>query len=133
MVNVASYKNVDEVSLLQIPGVIYIPQVGKVTVAMLERNVMRLFDQFHHPNVICTRQQNYRRQYNNNSSSSPHYLQNYAKYDDNDDMNDDNHNDNAQPVSWIDTMMKHSTLLFSIYTAAAVTALLAIHMRKQKS
>jgi len=32
-----------------IPGVAYVPMVGKVTVAMLERNLMRLFDQFHHP------------------------------------------------------------------------------------
>jgi hypothetical protein len=128
---VASYKNVDEATLLQIPGVIYIPQVGKVTVAMLERNVMRLFDQFHHPNVICTRQQHYRRQFNNNNNnSSPHYLQNYVKY--NDDNNNDN-NDNVQPVSWMSTMMKHSTVLLSFYTAAAVTVLLAIHIRKQKS
>jgi len=51
IVNVASFKNVDEESLLQVPGVIYVPQVGKVTVAMLERNLMRLFDQFHHPDV----------------------------------------------------------------------------------
>lgn len=27
----------------------YIPMVGKVTVAMLERNLMRLFYNFHHP------------------------------------------------------------------------------------
>lgn len=47
----ASFKNVDEESLLKIPGVIYVPQVGKVTVAMLERNLMRLFYQFHHPDV----------------------------------------------------------------------------------
>lgn len=45
----ASFKNVDEEKLLKIPGVIYVPMVGKVTVAMLERNLMRLFDQFHHP------------------------------------------------------------------------------------
>lgn len=49
VVNVASYKNVDEESLLMVPGVVYVPMVGKVTVAMLERNLMRLFDQFHHP------------------------------------------------------------------------------------
>ena len=49
VINVASYKNVDEESLLKIPGVIYVPMVGKVTVAMLERNLMRLFDNFHHP------------------------------------------------------------------------------------
>jgi methylenetetrahydrofolate dehydrogenase (NAD+) len=47
VVNVASYKNVDEEALLQIPGVLYVPQVGKVTVAMLERNLMRLHEQFH--------------------------------------------------------------------------------------
>lgn len=49
VVNVASFKNVDEDELLQIAGVQYIPMVGKVTVAMLERNLMRLFDNFHHP------------------------------------------------------------------------------------
>ena len=49
VVNVASFKNVDEESLLEVPGVVYVPMVGKVTVAMLERNLMRLFDQFHHP------------------------------------------------------------------------------------
>ena len=49
VVNVASYKNVDEESLLKIDGVQYIPMVGKVTVAMLERNLMRLYENFHHP------------------------------------------------------------------------------------
>ena len=52
VVNVASFKNVDEESLLKIPGVVYVPMVGKVTVAMLERNLMRLFEQFHHPDVV---------------------------------------------------------------------------------
>jgi methylenetetrahydrofolate dehydrogenase (NAD+) len=52
VVNVASFKNVDEESLLKVPGVVYVPLVGKVTVAMLERNLMRLFEQFHHPDVI---------------------------------------------------------------------------------
>lgn len=51
VVNVSSFKNVDEESLLRVPGVVYVPMVGKVTVAMLERNLMRLFDQFHHPNL----------------------------------------------------------------------------------
>lgn len=50
IVNVASYKNVDEETLLKIPGVVYVPMVGKVTVAMLERNLVRLFNNFHHPN-----------------------------------------------------------------------------------
>jgi len=51
VINVASFKNVDEEALLKIPGVVYVPLVGKVTVAMLERNLMRLFEQFHHPDV----------------------------------------------------------------------------------
>jgi methylenetetrahydrofolate dehydrogenase (NAD+) len=50
VVNVASFKNVDEEALLKIPGVVYVPMVGKVTVAMLERNLMRLYEQFHAPN-----------------------------------------------------------------------------------
>lgn len=49
VVNVASFKNVDEESLLKVPGVVYVPMVGKVTVAMLERNLMRLYEQFHAP------------------------------------------------------------------------------------
>jgi hypothetical protein len=52
VVNVASFKNVDEDSLLQIPGVVYVPMVGKVTVAMLERNLMRLYEQFHAPGAV---------------------------------------------------------------------------------
>jgi len=46
---VASFKNVDEEALLKIEGVTYVPMVGKVTVAMLERNLMRLYFNFHHP------------------------------------------------------------------------------------
>ena len=54
VVNVSSFKNVDQESLLKIPGVVYVPMVGKVTVAMLERNLVRLFEQFHkqgHPEI----------------------------------------------------------------------------------
>jgi len=51
VVNVASFKNVDEEALLKIPGITYVPMVGKVTVAMLERNLIRLFDNFHHPKL----------------------------------------------------------------------------------
>merc|ERR1711935_1115336 len=47
VINVASFKNVNEDELLKIPGVVYVSQVGKVTVAMLERNLMRLYEQFH--------------------------------------------------------------------------------------
>jgi len=47
VVNVASHKNVDEEELLgKVKNVKYIAQVGKVTVAMLERNLLRLFDNF---------------------------------------------------------------------------------------
>ena len=56
VVNVASFKNVDEAELLKIPGVIYVPMVGKVTVAMLERNLMRLYDQFHSASPSSRRQ-----------------------------------------------------------------------------
>ncbi|EEY59319.1 uncharacterized protein PITG_20542 [Phytophthora infestans T30-4] len=42
IINVASFKNVDEAELLKIKGVQYVPLVGKVTVAMLERNLLRL-------------------------------------------------------------------------------------------
>ena len=57
VVNVASFKNVDEEALLKVPGVVYVPMVGKVTVAMLERNLMRLYEQFHAPGA-SERQQN---------------------------------------------------------------------------
>jgi hypothetical protein len=40
--------------LLKIPGVVYVSQVGKVTVAMLERNLMRLYEQFHARNKTDT-------------------------------------------------------------------------------
>lgn len=49
VINVSSFKNVDESTLVQIPGVVYVPMVGKVTVAMLERNLMRLYNNYHHP------------------------------------------------------------------------------------
>jgi len=47
IINVASCKNIDEKELLATrPGVRYIGQIGKVTVAMLERNLMRLNQNF---------------------------------------------------------------------------------------
>lgn len=61
----ASFKNVDEEALLKIPGVVYVPLVGKVTVAMLERNLMRLYEQFHAPNSYLKNQSN------GSSGSSP--------------------------------------------------------------
>ena len=93
VVNVASYKNVDEASLLQIPGVIYVPQVGKVTVAMLERNLMRLFDQFHHPDLIYRRRKQ----------------QDRLRYDD---------------------IQNYGTFFLTMYTAAAITVLIAMQLRK---
>ncbi|KAI9907187.1 hypothetical protein PsorP6_002878 [Peronosclerospora sorghi] len=47
VINVASFKNVDEAELFKIKGVQYVPLVGKVTVAMLERNLLRLYENFH--------------------------------------------------------------------------------------
>mmetsp|Transcript_4706 Transcript_4706/g.6260 ORF Transcript_4706/g.6260 Transcript_4706/m.6260 type:complete len:334 (-) Transcript_4706:965-1966(-) len=49
VINVSHFKNVDEAELLKIPGVRYIPLIGKVTVAMLERNLIRLIENFHIP------------------------------------------------------------------------------------
>merc|ERR1712061_227491 len=47
VVNVASHKNIDEAMLLATrPGVRFVPQVGKVTIAMLERNLLRLHGNF---------------------------------------------------------------------------------------
>ena len=46
VINVSSYKNVDAPELLKIDGVRYVPLVGKVTVAMLERNLVRLVKNF---------------------------------------------------------------------------------------
>jgi len=47
VINVASFKNIDEEALLSsVPNVRYVGQVGKVTVAMLERNLLRLYSNF---------------------------------------------------------------------------------------
>ncbi|CBJ32057.1 putative methylene tetrahydrofolate dehydrogenase [Ectocarpus siliculosus] len=46
IINVSTFKNVDEEDVLKIPGVRYVPMVGKVTVAMLERNLLRLHENF---------------------------------------------------------------------------------------
>lgn len=42
MINVSGVRNVDVEEFLEIPGTKYISSVGKVTVAMLERNLVRL-------------------------------------------------------------------------------------------
>jgi len=47
VLNVASHKNIDEAELLgKVKNVQYVGQVGKVTVAMLERNLLRLHNNF---------------------------------------------------------------------------------------
>lgn len=47
VINVATFKNVEEEEIMKVKGVKYVPQVGKVTVAMLERNLIRLYENFH--------------------------------------------------------------------------------------
>ncbi|CAM9848186.1 unnamed protein product, partial [Discosporangium mesarthrocarpum] len=46
VINVSTFKNVDEEEVMKRPGVTYVPMVGKVTVAMLERNLLRLHHNF---------------------------------------------------------------------------------------
>ena len=53
VINVSNYKNVDADELLKIPGVHYVPLVGKVTVAMLERNLVRLVHNFRADQKKC--------------------------------------------------------------------------------
>lgn len=48
VVNVSEYSNVDEDAILGIPGAQFIPQVGKVTVAMLEQNLINLHQRWQH-------------------------------------------------------------------------------------
>ena len=98
VVNVASFKNVDEEKLLQIPGVVYVPMVGKVTVAMLERNLMRLYDNFHNPAII-----------HNNATASTI----------------------MQEVKEEVETMKQSLWKLQLYTAVAVTMLLAAQLIKK--
>ena len=98
VVNVSSFKNVDEEALLKLPGVVYVPMVGKVTVAMLERNLMRLFENFHHPDARHrgTRQ----------------------------GANDHGGGDESKATFWYGNVAQ-------IYTALAVTALLAFQVLKK--
>jgi len=46
VINVSSFKCIDEAALLKKTGVVWVPLVGKVTVAMLERNLSRLFQNY---------------------------------------------------------------------------------------
>lgn len=51
VINVSSYKNVDEDELLKIKGVKYINSIGKITLAMLQYNLLSLCDQFRGGNI----------------------------------------------------------------------------------
>jgi len=51
VINVASFKNVNVEELSKIQGVKFVSAVGKVTVALLERNLLRLYQNFHSPVV----------------------------------------------------------------------------------
>lgn len=89
--------------MLKIPGVVYVSQVGKVTVAMLERNLMRLFEQFHAP-------RHYAKTSNKeeiNRSSSNNY---------------DKSNDRIQSI-W--------SLRLQAYSAAVLTVIVAIQLLKK--
>lgn len=89
VINVASFKNVNEDELLKIPGVVYVSQVGKVTVAMLERNLMRLYEQFHAP-----------RNYSNGSRNS----------------NNDNNTENSQSI-WSLRLQAYSAAVLTVILA----------------
>lgn len=48
VVNVSNFKNINEAELFEKkPNAKYVPLVGKCTVAMLERNLLRLTDNYH--------------------------------------------------------------------------------------
>eukprot|EP00566_Odontella_aurita_P020295 CAMPEP_0113568138 /NCGR_PEP_ID=MMETSP0015_2-20120614/23677_1 /TAXON_ID=2838 /ORGANISM="Odontella" /LENGTH=367 /DNA_ID=CAMNT_0000470635 /DNA_START=749 /DNA_END=1852 /DNA_ORIENTATION=+ /assembly_acc=CAM_ASM_000160 len=47
VINVASELNVDEEALRQVPGIFFVPHVGKVTVALLEHNLVSLHRRYH--------------------------------------------------------------------------------------
>lgn len=47
VINVSPFKCVDEAALLAKKNVVWVPSVGKVTVSMLERNLLRLYQQYH--------------------------------------------------------------------------------------
>merc|ERR1719499_228200 len=50
VINVATpHHNMDREAVMKIPGVRYVPSTGSITVAMLERNLLRLFKQYHMP------------------------------------------------------------------------------------
>lgn len=47
VINVSSELNVDEEALRRVPGVFFVPHVGKVTVALLEHNLVSLHRRYH--------------------------------------------------------------------------------------
>jgi len=46
VINVSPFKPLDQAALLKKTGVVWVPLVGKATVAMLERNLSRLFQNY---------------------------------------------------------------------------------------
>jgi methylenetetrahydrofolate dehydrogenase (NAD+) len=46
VINVSSYKNIDETELMKINGIKYISSIGKITIAMLQYNLLSLCDCF---------------------------------------------------------------------------------------
>lgn len=53
VINVASEPNIDVEELSRVPEVSYIPQIGKVTVALLEHNLVKLHER-HHKKCVTT-------------------------------------------------------------------------------
>jgi len=49
VINVSSYKNINETELMKINGIKYISSIGKITIAMLQYNLLSLCDSFRKP------------------------------------------------------------------------------------
>ena len=44
LINFSHFKNIDEESVMKINGIKYVSSIGKMTIAMLERNLLRLYE-----------------------------------------------------------------------------------------
>lgn len=109
VVNVSSFKNIDEEELLKVPDVTYVPMVGKVTVAMLERNLMRLFENYHHPDRLI---RNYR---------DDEVLSSYR------DRNDD-----EKKEKQIDDQIGNSLLMYNALVGTVMLSLMIINSFRNK-
>ena len=47
IINFSGYKNIDEEKLKNIEDIKYVPSIGGMTIAMLERNLLRLYENFY--------------------------------------------------------------------------------------